>query len=67
MARERRAKGTGSIFKKYNRWIAIAPQLGGRKSKAKQQRIASCETEWAAESALDAWLNMKGRILRKAT
>lgn len=66
MSAHRRTRGTGTIYRRASGWVALAPQSGGR-GKAKWLRIATVETRWAAECALDAWLNAQGRIVRKGT
>lgn len=59
---DRRKRGTGTIFFRDSGWVALAPQLGGR-GNAKQLRVAKAATYDAARSALDKWLEGKGRIV----
>jgi len=59
----RRKRGTGCVTSRgEDYWLALAPQL---RRGAKQFRIATCKTKHQAESALDAWLSTRGRIVRR--
>jgi hypothetical protein len=58
----RRKRNTGTIVYREPNWVGIAPQ---HKRGEKQFVVARDKSKTIVESALAAWLNKPGRIVRR--